>query len=130
MKNIKCIAKERKYLKVFFLFLIVLTGFYSCLAFGDSTQTLSGIAGNVLASFKPMAKLITGGSFLMGLGFALGAILGFKKHKDMPHQHPVGTPIALLFVAVALLFLPVIFGGAGKEFVGGNATGISGTYII
>jgi intracellular multiplication protein IcmD len=34
----------------------------------------------------------------------------FKQHKDNPTQTPIGTPIALVFIAAALLFLPSILG--------------------
>lgn len=38
--------------------------------------------------------------------------------KDKPTQIPVGTPIALLFIAAALLFLPSILGVAGETMFG------------
>ena len=36
--------------------------------------------------------------------------LRFDQHKDHPIQVPIGTPIALEFIASALLFLPEILG--------------------
>ncbi len=77
-----------------------------------------GSAGNLAAqitsSFSNLTKLITAGSYLAGLGFSVGAIMKFKQHKDNPTQIPVGTPIALVFIAAALLFLPSILGTAGQ----------------
>lgn len=96
---------------------------------GGGGSTLSGIAGNLTKELGAFAKLITAGAYIAGLGFAMGAILKFKAHKDNPTQIPVGTPIALLFVAAALLFLPTLFGAAGSSLFGSSAkaTSISGT---
>jgi intracellular multiplication protein IcmD len=99
--------------------------------YAASSTTISGIAGNLHKLFTTFAKLITGGSVLAGLGFALAAILKFKAHKDNPTQIPVGTPIALLMIAVALLFLPYIFGAAGASVFGGSAeSGLSGVSVL
>jgi len=97
---------------------------------GGTTSGLAGIAGNVQSSFGNIAKLITGASFLAGLGFAFAAILKFKAHRDNPTQIPVGTPIALLVVAVCLMFLPYLFKQAGVTVFGtakpGSVAGVSG----
>ncbi|WP_324607132.1 type IV secretion protein IcmD [Legionella adelaidensis] len=91
---------------------------------GDAlaTETIGGLASSVTGSFKQIAKLITAGSYLAGLGFSVGAIMKFKQHKDNPTQIPIGTPIALLFIAAALLFLPSILGIAGQTMFGGGQT--------
>lgn len=114
------------------LFLVAAVGFfYVSFAFAQSSG-IGGLASNVQRSFAPIAKLITGVSFLAGLGFALAAILKFKAHRDNPQQVPVGTPIALMFIAVALLFLPHLFSVAGKTVFGtsGKAGTVSGTPTI
>jgi intracellular multiplication protein IcmD len=54
--------------------------------------------------------LITAGSYLAGLAFSIGAVMKFKQHKDNPTQIPTGTPLALVLVAAAPLFLPSIVG--------------------
>jgi intracellular multiplication protein IcmD len=70
-------------------------------------------------------------AYLAGLGFAIGAIMKFKQHKDNPTQIPIGTPIALIFIAAALLFLPSILGVAGSTMFGkGQATVAGPTGII
>lgn len=79
-----------------------------------SVQTLGDLARMINKSFSAVAKLITGASYLAGLGFSIGAIMKFKQHKDNPTQIPIGTPIALLFIASALLFLPSILDVAGS----------------
>ncbi len=88
--------------------------------------TVGGMADQITTSFTSLTKLIVAGSYLAGLGFSVGAIMKFKQHKDNPTQIPIGTPIALVFIAAALLFLPTILGitgetmfGAGKAKTGG-----------
>lgn len=102
---------------------LVMTGlFYAgvCLA-GNSGMTVGAVATQVVGSMSGLAKLITAGSLVAGMGFAVGAVLKFKQHKDNPTQIPVGTPIALIFIAAALIFLPTIFGTLGKTLFSGNA---------
>lgn len=91
-------------------------------------QTIGSLASNVTASLSNLAKLITAGAYVAGFGFAIGAILKFKAHKDNPTQIPVGTPIALIFIAAALIFLPSIFGVAGQTLFGSTSGqgGVSG----
>jgi intracellular multiplication protein IcmD len=96
-------------------------------AFAD-TQNLSSVATTITASFSDLAKLITAIAYIAGLGFAVGAIFKFKSHKDNPTQIPIGAPITLLFVGAALIFMPNVFGVAGKTVFGtttnaGGATG-------
>jgi intracellular multiplication protein IcmD len=62
-----------------------------------------------------VTKLITAGSYLAGLGFSIGAIMKFKQHKDNPTQVPIGTPIALVFIAAALLFFPTLMNDAERN---------------
>ena len=86
-----------------------------CFAQADD---LAGVADTLKSNFESLAKLVTAGAFLAGMGFAVGAILKFKQHKDNPTQIPVGTPIAMLFISAALLFLPSIMKVAGKSIFG------------
>ena len=64
--------------------------------------------------------MITAAAYMGGLGFAVGAILKFKQHKDNPTQIPIGTPIAMLGVSAALLFLPTVLSTAGQTIFGGS----------
>lgn len=90
--------------------------------------SLGAMASTITVSFTNLAKLITAGAYLAGLGFSIGAIMKFKQHKDNPTQIPIGTPIALIFISAALLFLPSIlgvteatmFGPAGGQTAGPN----------
>lgn len=92
--------------------------------------TVGGMASQITGSFASLTKLITAGSYLAGLGFSIGAIMKFKQHKDNPTQITIGTPIALTFIAAALLFLPSILGVTGSTMFGssgGKTAGPSGT---
>jgi len=95
-----------------------------------AAETLADVAESVLLTLEPLARMITAVAYIAGLGFGIGAILKFKAHKDNPTQIPVGTPIALLFIAAALIFLPTIFTIAGTTLFGegkraGTAVGTS-----
>jgi hypothetical protein len=71
---------------------------------------LQDVASTMTTSFGNLAELLTASSYLAGLGFSIGATLKFKQHEDNPTQIPVATPIALLYVAAALIFLPTSLG--------------------
>lgn len=91
--------------------------------------TLGGMATSITSSFTEVSKLITAGSYIAGLGFAVGAIVKFKAHKDNAAQVPIGQPIALVFIAAALLFLPDILSITGQTMFGkaGTTAGPTGT---
>ncbi len=93
-----------------------------------SDLTLKTVAHNVTQTLGPLTKLITAGAYIAGVGFSIGAIMKFKQHKDNPTQIPVGTPIAMLFIAAALLFLPTILSVTGGTLFGdkGHVAGPSG----
>lgn len=96
-----------------------------------SGESIGTVASTITSSFSKLAQLITAAAYIAGMGFALTAILKFKQHKDNPTQIPIGTPIALLFIAAGLIFLPSIFGVANETIFGGSGeiggvTGITG----
>lgn len=98
---------------------------------GSSALSAGTIAGNIDGTFTNLTKLITAGSYLAGLGFSIGAIMKFKQHKDNPTQVPIGTPIALVFNAAALVFLPTILSVNGEtmDVSGGTVAGPTGVVI-
>lgn len=113
----------------------LLTSVYGSLAFAASaadSKSIGGVANTVIKSFGSLAKLITAGAFIAGMGFMIGAVLKFKAYKDNPTQIPVGTPIALLFIAAALIFLPQIFTTVGHTLFGTSFTPgtVSGTETV
>jgi intracellular multiplication protein IcmD len=103
--------------------------FYMELASATPATDLGSVASTLTGSFANLAKLITAGAYMAGIGFAMASMLKFKAHKDNPTQIPIGTPIALLFIGAALIFLPNIFGIAGNTIFGGTsgAGGVTGT---
>ena len=96
--------------------------------FAQQVSTIGGMATLITTSFEDIAKLITASSYLAGIGFALAAVMKFKQHKDNPTQIPIGGPIAMLFIASALLFFPSVLGIAGMSIFGTTQTaGAMGT---
>jgi intracellular multiplication protein IcmD len=92
------------------------------------TSGIGGVATQVTSNLTGLAKLITAGSYVAGLGFGVASVVKFKGHKDNPTQVPIGMPIALLFVAAALIFIPSVYTSSGGTLFGASGTvaGISG----
>ena len=100
---------------------------YPTLSSASPVKTLGEMAQTITQSFDGLARLITAGAYMAGMGFIMASMLKFKAHKDNPTQIPIGTPIALLFVGSALMFLPHIFVIAGQT-VFGDTSGAGGIY--
>lgn len=115
VKKLKNLNSKRGLTKLVSVGLFMFAGVASA-----SDLTLGGMASSITSSFESLTKLITAASYLAGLGFSIGAIMKFKQHKDNPTQIPIGTPIALVFIAAALLFLPSILDVAGATMFGGE----------
>ncbi len=123
MNNEKFVTRKNLFIKL----ALLITALLSFETIFAADQNLGGIASTIYNSFGQLAKLITAGAYLAGLGFAVGAIMKFKQHKDNPTQVPIGTPIALVMIAACLLFLPSILGVAGQTiFTGGTTAGSTG----
>ncbi|MDA8561920.1 type IV secretion protein IcmD [Gammaproteobacteria bacterium] len=108
------------------IFLIVNTAILYCTgilvcAAADDTQNFGSIASTVTGSLGGIAQLITAGSYVGGMGFAVAAVVGFKAHKDNPTQSALSKPIVLLFVAIALIFIPNVFSSGGATLFGSSA---------
>jgi intracellular multiplication protein IcmD len=130
MKNKKSVLfKKHKVQRLILSLTLMLTGLAYTAISKAEVLTLGQMALTITQSFEGLAKLITAGAYMAGLGFVMASMLKFKAHKDNPTQIPIGTPIALLFVGSALIFLPHIFVIAGYTVFGGTsgAAGISGT---
>lgn len=96
----------------------------------SASMTLGGVASNVIQSFAAIGKLITAGSYIAGLAFAVGAIMKFKQHKDNPTQIQIGQPIGLVIIAASLLFMPTVLETLGATMFGTATTaGPGGTTI-
>lgn len=96
-----------------------------------ASQTIGNMASQITGTFGAIGNMITGGSYIAGLAFSIGAIMKFKQHKDNPTQIPIGTPVALVFIAAALLFLPSMLSVTGNTMFsgGGTTAGTTGTTI-
>lgn len=96
-------------------------------ASGD-TGGIGSVAARATTNLSDIARLITAASYVAGMAFAVGAVVKFKAHKDNPTQIPIGTPIALLFVGAALIFIPSVFKASGSTLFGGSGAvaGVSG----
>jgi intracellular multiplication protein IcmD len=92
--------------------------------------TIGTMATKITDTFAAIGKLITAGSYIAGLAFAVGAIMKFKQHKDNPTQIPIGTPISLVLIAASLLFMPTLLKAVGSTMFGTATTaGATGTSI-
>lgn len=100
--------------------------------FGVGTVALAAVSGvgsvaaHVTTNMANIARLITAASYVAGMAFAVGAIVKFKAHKDNPTQIPIGTPIALLFVGAALIFVPTVFKVSGATLFGASGAKVAG----
>jgi intracellular multiplication protein IcmD len=99
------------------------------LAAGEATKDIGQIATQITGTFKSLGQLMAAVAYLAGFGLTIAAIFKFKQHKDNPQQFPLGTAIALLFVGIALIFLPTIVNIGGTTIFGteGKAGGFTGT---
>lgn len=91
---------------------------------------IGSVSKNITDSFSSLAKFLTGGSYLIGLAFAISAIIKFKQHKDNPAQIPIGIPISIGLIAGVFLFLPSMLNAIGFSIFGphgGQAPGPHGT---
>lgn len=121
------------YLKIFLLLsMILLLAYIGDANAQGSSAGIGEVADNVRESFSSLAKVITAGAYVAGMGFVLGAIFKFKAHKDNPTQIPIGTPIALLFLGAAMIFLPQIFTVTGSTLFSdqGEVGSVEGTDVF
>lgn len=118
-KNNRGLLKTTNYLSaisvVVFSFLFC-TGSYAGVTMGN--EDLGIMSKDITQSFIGITHLITVLSYVGGIALIIGAILKFKQHKDNPTQIPIGTPIALVFIGAALLFLPSILDVTGATMFG------------
>lgn len=106
----------------------MVVGTVALAASGPAAGGIGGVASTATQNLRDIARLITAASYVAGMAFAVGAIVKFKAHKDNPTQIPIGTPIALLFVGAALIFIPSVYKVSGSTLFGGSGIvgGVSG----
>lgn len=121
-------GSKQKFLRHFIVFLGLLFVVGGAFADGNNPQStdnclkaatsLGSLAENITCSFRQIAKLMIGVAYVAGIGFGISSVFKFKQYKDNPTQVPVGTPFALLFISVVLIYLPSLYGPAGKTIFG------------
>jgi intracellular multiplication protein IcmD len=116
---------EMKKVSLAILGLVCLSLGTVALAAADASMGIGGVAAKVTTNVANIAKLITAGSYVAGMAFVVGAIVKFKAHKENPTQIPIGTPVALLFVGAALIFVPTVFKVSGQTLFGASGQGSS-----
>jgi len=125
-----CVSMKKNS-KILLKISIVVLGLYIGTACAE-VNTIGDIANTIVLTFQNVGRLMLACSYISGIGFTIASIFKFKQHRDNPTQIPVGTPIALLGIAVMLIFLPgiikpvgfTIFGaGANLESMAGGFTG-------
>lgn len=79
-------------------------------AVGPGARAGAHAAESLLKQVSGIQAQIDATPYVAGLAFAMTAILKFKQHKDNPTQT---GPIAMMLIAVALIFLPSIFKAGG-----------------
>lgn len=95
---------------------------------GAPAGSIGSVAQIVQSSFSNVAKVMTAGAYVMGIGFVIASLFKFKAHKDNPTQVQIGTPIALLFIGAAMIFIPSVMKTGGATVFGSQASsaGVSG----
>jgi intracellular multiplication protein IcmD len=83
-------------------------------------ETIGDVADTVLTSLGSVEQMIVVLCYIAGLGFCGAGILKFKQHKDNPTQVPLGAPIAMIFIAAALIYLPQVIRTTGSTLFGGT----------
>jgi hypothetical protein len=86
----------------------------------DNRQTRSAlkIDASDEPTFDTVTHAIAGLAYLAGLGFAVGAIVKFKAHKDNPRQTVLGKPTALVFIGASIPFIDKAVAIAGASLFG------------
>lgn len=90
----------------------------SAMIAAHADTSLKDLAGNVQKNLSAVETLIISLCYIGGVGFAGAAIMKFKQYKDNPQQVQLGQPIALTFIAAALIWLPQLVKTAGTTIFG------------
>lgn len=82
---------------------------------------IGGIASNVNTQLKSIATLVGQVAFVAGMLFFVAGIFKFKQHKDNPTQVPVGTPLTMIVISAALMFMGNFITPLGQTLFGTDA---------
>ena len=87
---------------------------------GDTDAGIAGIANRVAGNLSAIAALIGQIAFVAGMLFFVSAVFKFKQHKDNPTQVPVGTPLTMLVISAALMFMGNFINPLGETLFGSS----------
>lgn len=82
--------------------------------------SIGALATNIIDSLASVQDMLIAVCYIAGVGFAGAGIFKFKQHKDNPTQVPLGGPIAMIFIAAALIYLPTVITATGTTIFGGG----------
>lgn len=84
----------------------------------ESAGGIAGIVGNVNTALESLITLFSQISFFAGFLFVVFGIWKFKQHKDNPTQITVGTPITMVAIGTALMFVGNFISPLGETLFG------------
>jgi len=91
-----------------------------------SALTIGNMASSVTNSFEAIGKMLTGVSYVAGVGLMLAGLSKLKAHKDSPTQVPVSNGLVLMAIAAFLIFLPSVVGTLSFTLFGAAGGSIAG----
>lgn len=106
----------KKFSRVFFLPLqikqyaigVVSSFILSASAYADRGGLGEWSRDIVNGPFTGLGYTLNAISFMVGVGFILGAYMQYQAHRDNPSQVRVSTPIFLLCAGILLIILPLL----------------------
>lgn len=87
----------------------------------EEATGIAAISDRVSSNLNSVANLISQVAFVAGMGFFVSAVFKFKQHKDNPTQVPIGTPMSMLAISAALMFLGNFISPLGETLFGTGA---------
>jgi intracellular multiplication protein IcmD len=115
---------KKKLGKALTLGLVLFMGSVEVFAAGSSgggsppSGSIGALADTIIQSLQSVQDMLIAICYIAGVGFAGAGIFKFKQHKDNPTQVPLGGPIAMIFIAAALIYLPSVIVATGSTIFG------------
>lgn len=91
-----------------------------------SAQGLNNVTGTLKSQFGGLAEVLSGISYIAGIGFGIKAALKFKEYSEDSQRNKLSVPIGLAAVAGILMALPTLLTTSTESVLG---TGYQGTTI-
>lgn len=109
----RTLTKLKKQSIILFIFICCLLCIETVFAAHITSISLSHAANKLTKALEHVAKIMTLMSYIIGFCFGITAILKFKGYKDNPYQTTISTPISFTFLALAFVFMPMLFAISG-----------------